>query len=115
MVTVKVVSDGSSVRERERERECVWGLLSMKKDERGMNEDRRDFITDRGTGNATSAALRRRNPAKGGDKPNWFKSVNSIVQCLFGPANQSAANRLRCGGWRCPKFGAGPSKRYQIL
>ena len=59
MVTVKVVSDGSSVRVRER------GLLSIKKDERIMKEDRRDFITDRGTGNATSAASPSSEPRQG--------------------------------------------------
>lgn len=62
-------------------------MLNMKSERRMKQEDRRDFITDRGT-----VSLRRRNHAKGGDKPNWFKSVNSIVQCLFGPANQSAAD-----------------------
>ena len=88
-------------------------LSSLKRDGRGMKEDTRDFITDRGTRPAQLSVVG--TPPREAINPTGLnQSIRSCNAYSARPIRAPLIDSDAAVG-ACPKFGAGPSKRYQIL
>lgn len=86
----------------------------MKSEKRMKQEDRRDFITDRGTRASTVFSVVGTPPREAINPTGLNQSIRSCNAYSARPIRARMIDSDAAVG-ACPKFGAGPSKRYQIL